>query len=206
LSFIKDTTAATGSRAKAYDVSNLLTTGVVAGLAAGLAFILADMINATSGGKPAIAPFLAIGTIFFFDDKPMMTLEYALTGVITHLSLSIVFGVIFALVLVPLFSNARALLIGGIMYGGVVYVVNFQILGRILFEFFDPSTPEGPPPLFNLWAHLGFGLLLVPFFLTTVYRYGKAPAAHAAADRVEQRTSATPEGRPGGYGRDALAP
>ena len=35
-----------------------------------------------------------------------------------------------------------------------------------------------------LLTHLGFGLLLVPFFLTTVSRYGQAPAAHAAADRV----------------------
>jgi len=74
-----------------------MTSGVVAGLAAGLVFILANMIYATSEGKPAIAPFLAIGTIFFFDDKPMMTLEYALTGVITHLSLSVLFGIIFAM-------------------------------------------------------------------------------------------------------------
>ncbi|MGI8729491.1 MAG: hypothetical protein ACR2LK_05795, partial [Solirubrobacteraceae bacterium] len=66
---------------------------MVAGVAAGFVFILSNMIYATSQDLPAIAPFLAIGTIFFFDDKPMMTLEYALSGVMTHFSLSILFGV-----------------------------------------------------------------------------------------------------------------
>jgi len=98
---------------------------VVAGLAVGLVFILANMIYATSqpalvdvptGPKlPAIAPFLDIGTIFYFDDMPLLT-------------------------------------------------------------------------------HLGFGLLLVPFFLTTVSRYGEAPAAQAAVDRVEERRRAAPAG------------
>jgi hypothetical protein len=204
MSIVKNTMAATLSRAKAYDVSNLLTTGAVAGLVAGFAFILALMIFATSqpalvnvpdGPKlPAIAPLLSIGTIFYFDDMPQMTPAYPFVGLITHFSLSIVFGLIFALAMVPLFSNVRALLMGGIMYGGLLYVVNYQILGRVLFKFFDPSTPEGPNSWFGLVTHLGFGLLLVPFFLTTVYRYGKEPAAHAAADRVAQRRSATPEG------------
>ena len=194
MALARKTAAATASRAKAFDLSNLLTTGVVAGLAVGFAFILANMIYATSqpalvnvpnGPKlPAIAPFLDIGTIFYFDDMPQMTPAYPFVGLITHFSLSIVFGLIFALAMVPLFSNARALLVGGIAYGGVLYLVNYQILGRVVFEWFDPSDPMGPNPWFGLVTHLGFGLLLVPFFLTTVSRYGEASAAHAAADRV----------------------
>jgi len=195
----------TAARAKAFDVSNLLTTGVVAGLAVGFVFILANMIYATSqpamvnvpdGLKlPAIAPFLDIGTIFYFDDMPQMIPAYPFAGLITHFSLSILFGLIFALVLVPLFSNARSLLVGGIVYGGLLYVVNYQILGRVVFEWFDPSDPMGPDPSFGLLTHLGFGLLLVPFFLTTVSRYGQAPAAHAEADRVEERKRGAPVGQ-----------
>ncbi|CAN5477115.1 hypothetical protein BH20ACT19_BH20ACT19_02760 [soil metagenome] len=194
MAFARNAGAATASRAKAFDVSNLLTTGVVAGLGVGFVFILANMVYATSqpalpdvpeGLKlPASAPFLDIGTIFYFDDMPQMIPAYPFAGLITHFTLSILFGVIFALALVPLFSNARALLIGGVVYGGLLYIVNYQILGRLVFEWFDPSDPMGPNPWFGLFTHLGFGLLLVPFFLTTVSRYGQAPAAHAAADRV----------------------
>jgi hypothetical protein len=197
MAFGRNTAAATASRAKAFDVSNLLTTGVVAGLGVGFPFILANMIYATSqpalvnvpdGPKlPASAPFLDIGTIFYFDDMPQMIPAYPFAGLVTHFTLSIVFGLIFAVALVPLFSNARALLAGGIAYGGLLYVVNYQILGRVVFEWFDPSDPMGPNPWFGLFTHLGFGLLLVPFFLTTVFRYGKAPAAHAAADRIVER-------------------
>ncbi len=170
----------TASRAKALDFSNLLTTGAVAGLTVGFPFILANMIYATSqpaianvpGGikLPAIAPFLDIGTIFYFDEMPQTTPEYPFVGLITHFSLSIVFGLIFALVVVPLLSSARLLLIGGVAFGGVLYIVNYQILGRVLFEWFDPSTALGPNPWFGLLTHLGFGLLLVAFFLTTVSR------------------------------------
>jgi len=195
----------TRSKAKASDVSKLLTTGAVAGLAVGFVFILANMIYATSqpalpnvpaGLKlPASAPFLDIGTIFYFDDKPRMIPEYPFAGLITHFSLSILFGLIFALVLVPLFRSGRALLVGGIVYGVVLYIVNYQILGRLVFKWFDPSDAMGPNPWFGLLTHVGFGLLLVPFFLTAVSRYGQAPAARAAADRVEERQRATPTGR-----------
>jgi len=194
MAFGRNAAAATRSRAKAFDLSNLLTTGVVAGLSVGFVFILANMIYATSqpalpnvpdGPKlPASAPFLDIGTIFYFDDMPQMIPEYPFAGLITHFSLSIAFGLIFALVLVPLFRNAGLLLAGGIVYGGLLYVVNYQILGRVVFEWFDPSDAMGPNPWFGLLTHLGFGLLLVPFFLTTVSRYGHPSAAHAAAGRV----------------------
>ncbi|MCA1679831.1 MAG: hypothetical protein LC777_13215 [Actinobacteria bacterium] len=170
----------TASRAKALDFSTLLTTGTLAGLAAGFPFILANMIYATSQSAlpvpnapklPAIAPFFDIGTIFYFDDMPQMTNpSYPLAGLITHFSLSIVFGLIFALAVVPLLTNARLLLIGSVVFGGLLYIVNYQILGRMVFEWFDPSSPLGPDPWFGLITHLGFGLLLAPFFLTTVSR------------------------------------
>jgi hypothetical protein len=66
------------ARLSAYGPSELLQAGAVAGLVAGLGFILANMIYATSQGLPAIAPFLAIGTIFFIDDMPQMTPAYGL--------------------------------------------------------------------------------------------------------------------------------
>lgn len=177
------TVAATGARAKAFGASNLLTTGAIAGLVAGFVFILANMIYVVSNGMPAIAPFAAIGTVFFFDDRPMMTPEYVITGVITHFALSILFGIIFAL-FVPMFANAKALTLAALVYGLLLYAVNFLVLGSLIFEWFSPAKPTGPPQVLELILHpLAFGLVLVPFFSGMVYRHGSPEAARAAAAR-----------------------
>lgn len=169
------TMAATRARAQAEGLGNLLVTGSVAGLVAGFVFILANMIYLTSQGQPAIAPFLAIGTIFFFDDMPQMTLNYALTGLVTHFALSILFGMIFAM-LVPMFSSAMALFAGAFAFGLLLYAVNFLVLGSLIFELFSPFVAGGPNQIFELIIHpLTYGLVLAPFFLSLVGRSGPAP-------------------------------
>lgn len=166
----------TTGRIRAHSMSDLLTTGAVAGLVAGFVFILANMIYATSQGMPAIAPFLAIGTIFFFDDMPQMTLEYALAGLITHFALAILFGMIFAM-LVPLFANVGALVGGALGYGLLLYLVNFLIFGNLIFEWFAPGG-KGPDQIFELIIHpAAYGLLLIPFFIDRVRRLGSAATA-----------------------------
>ena len=42
-----------------------------------------------------------------------------------------------------------------------LYLVNFQVLGRTAFPWFQ----EGPDQLFELFAHASYGLLLVPFLI-----------------------------------------
>lgn len=81
-------------------------------------------------------------------------------GLVTHLTLSASFGVAFAL-LVPLLRDMRTLVGGAVAFGVALYLINFQILGRTVFPWFQ----EGPDHLFELVAHAGFGLLLVPFFI-----------------------------------------
>jgi uncharacterized membrane protein YagU involved in acid resistance len=175
------TVAATKARASAYDLSHLITVGAVAGLVAGFTFILANMIYAVATGLPAIAPFAAIGTVFFFDDQPQMTPPYIITGLVTHFANSILFGIIFSL-LVPMFSNIKALVVGGLAYGLLLYVVNFLVLGSLIFKFFSPFEPGGPNQLYELIIHpLTYGLVLTPFFMGLVYRLGSAPVAHAVA-------------------------
>jgi len=134
--------------------------GVVAGVAAGLAFLVANMLWATNSDLPAVAPLIDISTIFNFDDVANPTTENMLIGLVTHLTLSAAFGVTFAL-LVALFRDARMLALGGVAFGLALYLVNFQILGRTAFPWFQ----EGPDQVFEVFAHAGFGLLLVPFFL-----------------------------------------
>jgi hypothetical protein len=142
------------------EVGDRIARGTVAGLAAGLVFLVANMLWATKADLPAIAPLVDISTIFNFDDVANPTTENMFIGLVTHLTLSASFGVAFA-ALVPLLRDVRWLAAGGLAFGVALYLVNFQILGRTAFPWFQ----EGPDQLFELVAHAGFGLLLVPFFL-----------------------------------------
>lgn len=135
-----------------------LARGVIAGIAAGLLFLLANMWYADSQDLPAVAPLYDISTIFYFTDQPDPRPENAAVGLVVHLTLSAGFGALFA-VFAPLFASARLLVAGSLVFGLVLYLVNFQILGRIAFEWFQ----EGPNQTFEVFAHLGYGLLLAPF-------------------------------------------
>ncbi len=152
-----------------WHVGDLFTRGAIAGITAGFVFLLANMAYATTQGKPSLAPFMDISTIFHGTDKPASmtpTLDMLATGAVVHISLSIAFGVVFALLVgafAPLVRNWLVLAAAGVLYGVALYVVNFQILGNTIFEWF--TNPQGPDQGFEVFIHAVFGLLLVPFFL-----------------------------------------
>ena len=156
-------------RALAWHLGDLFTRGAVAGLAAGFVFLLANMAYATTQAKPAVAPFMDISTIFHGTDKPASmtpTVDMLATGAMVHFTLSIAFGVVFALLVgafSPFVRNWLVLAAAGVVYGLALYVVNFQILGNTIFEWF--TNPQGPNQGFEVFIHAVFGFLLVPFFL-----------------------------------------
>lgn len=138
--------------------------GIVGGVFAGAIFLLATMWYADSQDLPAVAPMLDISTIFFFADMPVESPENVSVGLVVHTVLSMLFGITFALLVVPFLSSARALVLGGLGFGIALYLFNFQVLGRLFFEWFQ----EGPNQVFEFFIHAVFGLLLVPFFLSDV--------------------------------------
>ena len=159
-------------------VDQRVVRGVVAGFVAGLLFLLANMWYADGRGKPAVAPLYDISTIFYFSDKPDPTPENAVVGLIVHLTLAGGFGALLAVV-VPLFASRRALALGAVAFGLALYVVNFQVLGRLVFEWFQ----KGPDQAFEVVAHAGFGLLLAPFLLGYASEAERPEAAPAAQPR-----------------------
>ncbi len=158
-----------GPRFLRADLGSCLTRGAVAGIAAGFLFLLANMGWATKNGMPGVAPLVDMATIFNVTEKPDPTPENVAIGLVTHLNLSLLFGVGFGL-LAAFVRNTRALLVAGPLYGVALYVVNFQILGRTVFPWFQ----QGPDQLFELFAHAGYGLILVPFL---VGMHGRLPSA-----------------------------
>lgn len=151
------------------DIGALLSRGAVAGLVAGLAFIVASMYFADYSDKRTVAPFLAISTIFHGSAKPIMTAAAlpaeVVTGVILHLAFSISFGIGFAVItraIRRMVGNLAALIAAALVYGTLLWVLNFEILGRTAFKFF--SNPHGPNVVFQGIIHpFIFGLFLVPF-------------------------------------------
>ena len=59
--------------------------------------------------------------------------------------------------------RALIVLAAGVVYGLVLYVVNFQIFGRTLFPWF--TDPNGPDQGFEVFIHAVFGLVLAPFLI-----------------------------------------
>ncbi len=155
--------------AAAMDWGGLCTRGAVAGLVAGSTFILANMWYAGAHGKPSVAPFLDISTVFHGSDMPNLNNAPfdVMVGAVTHFALSMAFGIVFALA-VGIFRLARMpmlLVLAALSYGLALYVVNFQIIGRAFFTWF--VDPNGPNQGFEVWIHpVGYGLFLLPFFLT----------------------------------------
>ncbi|MGI8594728.1 MAG: hypothetical protein ACR2ML_10265 [Solirubrobacteraceae bacterium] len=157
-----------------------LTRGVVAGLFAGLLFLLSQMGWAVENlDKPAVAPMLDMSTVFTRDEVPAATPINVVIGLVTHLNLSMLFGIGFAILVAPLarsrvLKSTLLLVLGGLSYGLLLYVVDIQILGRTLFEWF--TNPNGPPQIAEIFFHAEFGLLLVPFFIGAAQRVKAARA------------------------------
>ena len=74
------------------------------------------------------------------------------------------FGVLFALI-APLLRSSVLLLLGGLAYGLVLHLLNFQVVARLFFPWFVDE--RGPSQVLETIPHpLAYGLVLVPFFLS----------------------------------------
>ena len=145
------------------DIGERITRSAIAGLVAGLVFLIATMGYVTTQGKPAVAPMIDISTVFHGQDEPVPNTDNVIIGLVTHVTLSIVFGIVFGLLVLLLPRRALVVLAAGIAYGLLLYVVNFQIFGRTLFPWF--TNPNGPDQGFEVLIHAVFGLVLAPFLI-----------------------------------------
>src|SRR5260370_36903809 len=119
-----------------FDGGGLLARGAIAGIVAGMAFLLAEMWFAVSQGRPGPSPLYAISTIFHASSAPVLTPTEPVLGLTIHIVLSLGFGMRFAVLLVPLLRNLLALVLGGLCFGLALWVVAIQILGRTGIPFF----------------------------------------------------------------------
>lgn len=134
-----------------------LVTGAAGGFLAGVVFAaLASWFAASMGSSP-LAPFRVIATVVQ-GGAPAATNLWV--GMALHAVLSAAFGILFV-VLTAMVGNNGTLMASGLLYGGVIYVFDFQILARFVGEFEPPMTNQP----FLLATHLVFGGVLALFVL-----------------------------------------
>jgi uncharacterized membrane protein YagU involved in acid resistance len=160
------------------ELGTTLLRGALGGLVAGAVFIGLTMWFAASMGNPATQPFLLISTILLGAEAMMTGAASVWLGVVVHAVLSIVFGIVFALVAPAFGTNGTAALAGG-LYGLLLYVVNFVVLGMtVLPQFQMPNQP------FELVVHVVFGHLLALFLYSVGVRRGERFLAVGAGARA----------------------
>lgn len=143
-----------------------LVRGVVAGEVSGAVFALVTVWFTTSVGMAGNTAFLMMSTIAKGGGQVDESSDVA-TGVLVHLGLSALFGVIFALLLPKMRTNGTLLLSAGV-YGLVVYLVNFRIFSPVFFPAFQHANQP-----FEVLVHLVYGQLLAVFSLSRGVRRGE---------------------------------
>lgn len=151
----------------------LLPWSLVAGFLAGVVFIALNSWFAVSMGKPALGPFKTIATIVQGPPPPQATIW---VGMVVHSILSALFGLGLG-ILVLLAARRRRpsagwLLWVGLIYGGAVYAVDFQVFSRYLHQFSAFLEVTNQP--FELSVHLVFGAVLAALLTPWTARTGHA--------------------------------
>jgi hypothetical protein len=142
---------------------------VIGGGIAGGVFIAVTMWFASSLGDPANGPLMMISTIIQGEGAMKAGTANPTIGLVVHAVLSILFALVFSLFVSRLKTNGTVAL-AGIVYGALLYIVNFLIIAPIAFPIFEMANQP-----FELAIHIVFGALLAPAFFSSGVR-GNEPA------------------------------
>lgn len=156
--------------------------GITAGLIAGIIFAMMEIAGAAMMGNPPLMPVRMFASVVLGQGAMQGPLGVPLVvGTIAHLVLSAVFGIVYGL-LAARTSEATKTSFGrqaglGILFGLVVWLVNFHIIARVLYPWF-----LGAPQFLQAMMHgLFFGLPLALIYAASERRvHAHAPAARTA--------------------------
>ena len=116
---------------------------------------------AVSIGQDTLAPYRIVATVV---EGPPPAFATAGIGMVVHAVLAVLFGLLFAAALAPLRRRSAGWFAwAGLLFGGVVYVVDFQILARNVVYFSAVLETTNQP--LELAANLVFGAVLAALLL-----------------------------------------
>lgn len=121
--------------------------GIIGGIIAGALFAISEMVMAALMGMPAWVPLQMIGAIVLGPGvlpPSAPTISTVLVGMIVHFILSAIYGVVLALIALAipaLRSSVGLMTIVGMVYGLVLWLVNFYVIAPVLFPWFAEASP-----------------------------------------------------------------
>jgi hypothetical protein len=143
-----------------------LAMGIVGGFLAGVALIALWSWFAVSRGAPQLSPFRLVASLAQGPAAAIDATGDLWLGMLIHSLLAAIFGLIFALVTVSI-RSARLVALAGPIFGAIVYVVNFQVLARLIGQFSAFRTVNQP---FEASVHLVYGSLVAVLLLVGARR------------------------------------
>src|ERR687887_82947 len=118
------------SDARSLDTGWWVKHGIIGGIVGAIGMMMAEMVIAALMGMDAFMPprmiaGIALGPAAMQPSTPLITA--AATGMMTHLVLSIVYGLIFAWIVsaVPALRPTPAVIVGASFYGLLLWLVKF---------------------------------------------------------------------------------
>lgn len=143
--------------------------GVIGGLIGGVIFAIAEMIGGNViDGSPFFMPLKAFASIPIGKEPPKIAWATAVPiGVITHLALSIIYGVIFALIVayLPMLRVSPVLIVvAASIYGFLLWLINFFVLPGAIGRPWFKMAPKGEQFVYHTFfygAVLGLYLVAV---------------------------------------------
>lgn len=151
------------------DVRWAVTHGVIGGVIGGIIFAIAEILGGHwISGDPYVMPFKAYASIPLGKMPPTIATSTAIpVGLITHMILSIIFGVIFALIV----SSISALriapvvtVIAATVFGFALWIVNFYVFVPLINRPWFKMAPAGQQFFYHTFFFgtvLGLYLMLV---------------------------------------------
>lgn len=148
--------------------------GIGAGLLAGVIFAIAEIIGANAAGESTDLVFRHFASLWFGEiifgvdaiDAPRVA-DVFLIGGFFHLMIAILAGIVYAVIDTAIASRRplglahRAAL--GTGYGLLLWVIDFQLLGRVLYPWFLELPQAGQAALHALAFGLPLGVLYAVF-------------------------------------------
>ena len=136
--------------------------GVIGGLAGGLAmWVFMSIVTAIDGqGVWAMPKWVA--DAMYGDSWLGFNGTDVFTGLIIHFILSLVLGALFAVIVVPFVASPRTLLLSGIIWGAIVYLVLSVLAMGAIDETMAQEVPLIPWMVANLLFGLVVALVITP--------------------------------------------
>lgn len=144
----------------------VLREGLVAGLVAGTVFAVFQMILALATGQPIWTPWAYAASVLLGQSALALpfSLSFFIVGFLIHYALSALFGLVWGAIAKSVAPSVRDSYGGhsaaAMMYGLLLWLVNFQVLARIFWPWFLEVSLPGQILLHIVTFGLPLGLYL----------------------------------------------